>query len=930
VSKPSPRRQARLAARRERPPARLRPGLLALAVWFAAGSALAEDVQVRVAAQKPPYYIGDPVVLQFTVTGFDEAPDPSCEIVPEEPLPGIRGRITGVSPRVSSYMVQRNGRVFQSKTVTLRIDYMVTADRPGEYQVGPFLIRQGNKQARVDALPMVFEDVPQDPEMRIRLVLPDRPLYPDERVPVKIEWWYAGNMDNILNLNIHSPLFDQFRFAPDAEWNRRSSRLPILTASGRVALAAEVRQEELEGRTYLVATAERTLIPERVGRFTLEPITATLRAATAWERQRSPFDDFGGSLFRDLMGENRRPSRTTLTRAIGEPLALLVNPFPLDGRPESFAGAVGSGFSIDVAADRTVVRVGDPIDLAITLHGDGNLAGASLPPLSADGGMDPDRFRLPEGETPGTVVDDAKTFRVSVRVSDESVAEIPALAYSWFDPEEAAYKTARSKPIALRVMPAQVISAADVVRRTDSPATALADAGDEEQPAPGAAAAAGESRFSLSGADLAIERDPAVVLRDQRGGGRTGLQLALYAAGLALIAAAIADRRRRARDPAVAAVRKNVRRQRARIAAAADLPKQKAAEQIAAALRALVADLPDVARGQTQSLIAECESIVYAPVQDGAAALDAALVARAGELAERFRRAARRLPALKGSAMGTTRRITAGLGVFWLCLGWPALAAGGQPASPAELLEQAVAAYRAALDAADREVRLAEFRRAELLFARLVGEDQPGRLEGIRNADLYVNLGNAALGAERLGPAILAYRRALALDADHHRARQNLDHARTLLPEWVPRPEEGGLLDTFFSWSRRISPHGLKTLSAGAFLVAAAILAASIRWRQPVLRSLALMPLAAWLVFLGVLAFRWSAADERVAVVVLPEAVARSADSAGAPPRLPQPLPGGSELRVVETRQEWARVRLYDGRDAWVPQSAIGLVANHH
>lgn len=104
--------------------------------------------------------------------------------------------------------------------MTLRIDYMVTADRPGEYQVGPFLIRQGNKQARVDALPMVFEDVPQDPEMRIRLVLPDRPLYPDERVPVKIEWWYAGNMDNILNLNIHSPLFDQFRFAPDAEWNR--------------------------------------------------------------------------------------------------------------------------------------------------------------------------------------------------------------------------------------------------------------------------------------------------------------------------------------------------------------------------------------------------------------------------------------------------------------------------------------------------------------------------------------------------------------------------------------------------------------------------------------------------------------------------------------------------------------------------------------
>ena len=116
-----------------------------------------------------------------------------------------------------------------------------------------------------------------------------------------------------------------------------------------------------------------------------------------------------------------------------------------------------------------------------------------------------------------------------------------------------------------------------------------------------------------------------------------------------MIAAAVADRRRRERDPAVAAVRKNVRRQRARIAAAAALPKQKAAEEIAAALRSLVADLPDVARGETQSLIAECEAIVYAPPPPGAAALDEAVVARAGELADRFRQAARRLPSVKES-----------------------------------------------------------------------------------------------------------------------------------------------------------------------------------------------------------------------------------------------------------------------------------------
>lgn len=278
--------------------------------------------------------------------------------------------------------------------------------------------------------------------------------------------------------------------------------------------------------------------------------------------------------------------------------------------------------------------------------------------------------------------------------------------------------------------------------------------------------------------------------------------------------------------------------------------------------------------------------------------------------------------------MRRRRRLSPGSGLLWFSLCWLAGPALAEPARPVELLDEAAAAYRAALDAADRDARLAEFRRAEMLFARLVGDDQAGQPAGIQNADLYVNLGNAALGAERLGPAILAYRRALALDPDHRRARQNLDHARTLLPEWVPRPEEGGLLDTFFSWSRRLSLGELKTLAGCAFLVAAALVASSIRWRQPVLRNLALIPLAAWLVSLGVLAFRSSAGDEGLAVVTLPEVVARSADSAGAAPRLPQPLPGGTELRVVETREGWARVRLYDGRDAWVPASAIGLVSS--
>jgi hypothetical protein len=259
-----------------------------------------------------------------------------------------------------------------------------------------------------------------------------------------------------------------------------------------------------------------------------------------------------------------------------------------------------------------------------------------------------------------------------------------------------------------------------------------------------------------------------------------------------------------------------------------------------------------------------------------------------------------------------------------------AISSAANAATPSEVLDEAVREYQSALNCTDHEKRLAAFRRAELLFERLAeGAETTGTQSSdraIENADLYVNLGNAALGAERLGPAILAYRRALVLDPDHHRARQNLAHARTLLADWVPRPEEAGWFDTFFALSRRLSPDELRLSAAAAFLVTAGLLGGAIRWRQAMLRKLAIVSACVWLSLIGLMLFGSRVGTAQPAVVIVPEVVARSADSPGAPPRFSQPLPGGTELEVIETRDTFCRVRLNDGRDAWLPASALQMV----
>jgi len=235
-------------------------------------------------------------------------------------------------------------------------------------------------------------------------------------------------------------------------------------------------------------------------------------------------------------------------------------------------------------------------------------------------------------------------------------------------------------------------------------------------------------------------------------------------------------------------------------------------------------------------------------------------------------------------------------------------------------LEEAIASYRAALDTSERDSRLERFRNAERLFSRVAAG-------GASNPELYTNLGNAALQAEHLGTAVLAYRRALAIDPDHPRAVQNLEYVRTLLPEWVPKPEPGGLLDSFFFWHKTLARSDRSLGAAIAFAVAALLLAAAVGFGQSALRTAAILPALVWASLIASVVIDIGGAQLDEAVVIADETVARAADSALAPSTLPAPLPGGVEVRILERRSPWIRIRLANGRDAWVAASALMTVA---
>lgn len=241
-------------------------------------------------------------------------------------------------------------------------------------------------------------------------------------------------------------------------------------------------------------------------------------------------------------------------------------------------------------------------------------------------------------------------------------------------------------------------------------------------------------------------------------------------------------------------------------------------------------------------------------------------------------------------------------------------------ASPSQsTLTEALNGYASAQAMVEREGRLAGFAQAERLFRRVI-EEEGG------TPDLYANLGTSALQAEHLGEAILAFRRALALAPNHERAKQNLHHARTLLPSWVPRPLEQGKFSSFFFWRQSLSQVQIGAVAALAFLLASVGVAVSLRWRMAFARHLALLPALVWGGLMLSLVVGDGEAGVRQGVLVMEETVARAADSLNAPSPFAQPLPGGTEVEILERRQEWVKIGLANGRNAWIRDTALKMV----
>ena len=535
--------------------------------------------------QRPPYYSGVPLELLVVAEGFDETPQPQLKF--EQP-PNASLELVGVSPNVSSNIQIINGRMTQSRSVVFKYHLRFLAKNLGNYQVGPFVVVQNNIRKQVSGARIDVEKIPRATNQHIKLILPPSDLYVGQRIPISLEWWVeSSGVENLINQQAQVPLFDrQDDFQFDDEDKQKDNTFSILLNSGQQAFPANVRSDQKQNKTYVVWKVDRVMVPLKPGEFDIEPASVNVDEGLRWQR--------------DLFGR-RTATQSRKLRVDDKRLKFTVLPVPMKGRPTSFAGAVGKGVVLEVSADRSVVQVGDPINVTLILKGGAEVENASLP-LVADDLPDTD-FRIPDGKIAGEYIGDGKRFELVIRVLNDRVREIPPISYSWFDPDLKDFQTTRSRPIALSVKAAQMVSAQDVVRARKVETTLEKKEPDSQQ-------ITKETRpaFTLSGADLSINKDIDLLTHSsgQFLGGWLQQGMCYTLAFMFMIIAPLIKRRADV-DPAVTRKLKELQLQRESISTATS------PGDLSDALRRMVAVADVVSRKEYESVLSECDALEYAP-----------------------------------------------------------------------------------------------------------------------------------------------------------------------------------------------------------------------------------------------------------------------------------------------------------------------------
>ena len=363
------------------------------------------------------------------------------------PMPTVSGlQITQTGTSQSVNIV--NGAM--SSTVT--VSFSVKPQRPGEFTIPALTANVNGQQLSSAPLKLIVSKasapsanaVKSGSEVAfLKFTFPKNKIYVGQSVVAQLELCLRDDVQN----------FGNFQLSP-------------LSANGFSAgkiVEGQKRRVQIGNRVYTIVPILIPLTAVKSGVLNLGPYNASAIIVLPGQNQG------GDPFFRQFFNQGEQKQVALAT----EPLSIESLPLPKPNQPANFTGAVGP-FELAATAGPSTVTVGDPITVRVQISGRGSLDSVALPVQDAWKNFKtyPPTTKLENTDQFG--FQGMKTFEQIISPLNNDVRELPALSFSYFNPEDGQYHTLTQPAVPLTVQTAGT---------TLMPQMAATKSSNEEKPA---------------------------------------------------------------------------------------------------------------------------------------------------------------------------------------------------------------------------------------------------------------------------------------------------------------------------------------------------------------------------------------------------------------------------------------------------------------
>ncbi len=363
------------------------------------------------------------------------------------PMPSVAGlQITQTGTSQSVNIV--NGAM--SSTVT--VSFSVKPQRPGEFTI-PALTANVNGQPLSSAPLKLVVSKASAPTANavnsgsevafLKFTFPKNKIYVGQSVVAQLELCLRDDVQNFGNFQLSPLNVDGFSAGKIVEGQRRRA--------------------QIGSRVYTIVPVLIPLTAVKSGVLNLGPFNASAVIVLPGHSQG------GDPFFRQFFNQGEQKQVALAT----EPLSIESLTLPKQNQPANFTGAVGQ-FELAATAGPTAVTVGDPITVRVQISGRGALDSVALPAQDAWKNFKtyPPTTKLENADQFG--FQGTKTFEQIISPLNNDVRELPALSFTYFNPEDGRYHTLTQPAVPLAVHAAGV---------TPLPQMAATKPSNEEKPA---------------------------------------------------------------------------------------------------------------------------------------------------------------------------------------------------------------------------------------------------------------------------------------------------------------------------------------------------------------------------------------------------------------------------------------------------------------